>query len=185
MLLSDRERQVDHGTAAAFESFGSELLRFAARRMRDADRAEDIVQEAFLRLATESRAGRYPTNRRSWLYRVVLNLIISEARHAAIARREAGHLQRDVVVTDTPEILYLVSERDRGVGAALEVIRAEGTGQLSCSRRTATRAARSPRRSGGARPRHGRSCVAPEGASGARWPPMTRHRSSGDRWRSS
>src|SRR6476659_3022459 len=124
--LIDPDWDVDRGTAAAFESFESELLRFATRRMRDADRAEDIVQEAFLRLATESRAGRDPDNPRGWLYRVVLNLIISDARHAAIARREAGHLELDVVVTDTPEILYLVSERDRGVGAALDVIRAEG-----------------------------------------------------------
>ena len=113
------EWPVDGVTAEAFEAFGSELLRFATRRLRDADRAEDIVQEAFLRLATESRAGRDPNNPRGWLYRVVLNLIISDARHAAIARREAGHLGRDVVVTDTPEALYLVSERDRGVGAAI------------------------------------------------------------------
>ena len=120
------EWPVDGVTAEAFEAFGSELLRFATRRLRDADRAEDIVQEAFLRLATESRAGRDPNNPRGWLYRVVQNLIISDARHAAIARREAGHLGRDVVVIDTPEALYLVSERDRGVGAALDVIRAEG-----------------------------------------------------------
>ena len=86
------EWPVDGVTAEAFEAFGSELLRFATRRLRDADRAEDIVQEAFLRLATESRAGRDPNNPRGWLYRVVLNLIISDARHAAIARREAGHL---------------------------------------------------------------------------------------------
>jgi RNA polymerase sigma-70 factor, ECF subfamily len=120
------EWPVEGVTAAAFEAFGSELLRFATRRTRDADRAEDIVQEAFLRLATESRAGRDPNNPRGWLYRVILNLIITDARHAVIARREAGHLGRDVVVTDTPEVLYLVSERDRGVGAALDVIRAEG-----------------------------------------------------------
>jgi len=124
--LIDPDWDVDRGTAAAFESFESELLRFATRRMRDADRAEDIVQEAFLRLATESRAGRDPDNPRGWLYRVVLNLIISDARHAAIARREAGRLELDVVVTETPEVLYLVSERHRRVGAALEVIRAEG-----------------------------------------------------------
>jgi RNA polymerase sigma-70 factor, ECF subfamily len=126
MFLIDPDWEIDRRSAAAFESFGSELLRFAPRRMRDADRAEDVVQEAFLRLVTESRTGRDPSNPRGWLFRVVLNLIISDARHAAIARRQAGHLERDVVETETPEVLYLVSELDRRVGAALEVIRAEG-----------------------------------------------------------
>ena len=134
MLLIDPEREDDRGTAASFEAFGSELLRFATRRMRDADHAEDIVQEAFLRLATESRAGRDPNNPRGWLYRVVLDLIISDARHAAIARREVGHLERDVVVTDTPEVLYLVSERDRGVGAAPRGHPRRGTGQSRARR---------------------------------------------------
>jgi hypothetical protein len=41
----DPEWEVDRGTAAAFESFGSELLRFATRRMRDGDHAEDIVRK--------------------------------------------------------------------------------------------------------------------------------------------
>ena len=46
-------------------------------RQWDAANAEDIVQEAFLRLLTESPL---PDSPKAWLYRVVRNLAIDQAR---------------------------------------------------------------------------------------------------------
>lgn len=65
----------------------AELLAYARRMLGDEGRhAEDVVQEAYLRLAEQDAAGRRPDDDRRWLFRVVRNLALDErrrARHAA------------------------------------------------------------------------------------------------------
>ena len=78
---------MDELVAGAFTEHWSAILGAATRSTRDPEVAEDVTQEAFLRLLGEARAGRYPDNVRAWLYRASANLIISRARHAAVARR--------------------------------------------------------------------------------------------------
>ena len=56
---------------AAYDANERDLFTFALGVTRDGAAAEDIVQEAFLRLVRESRSGRFPDNARAWLYRVV------------------------------------------------------------------------------------------------------------------
>jgi RNA polymerase sigma-70 factor, ECF subfamily len=85
----------------------------------DATAAEDVVQEAFLRLAVETAAGDGPRNHRAWLHRVVLNLIISGTRHTKVATRMANRLATADVAYESPEILFLDSERHRALRAAL------------------------------------------------------------------
>ena len=68
--------------ANAFEDYHAELLSFLRRACRDDEAAEDLAQEAFLRLAREVDAGRTPEHIRAWLYRVGSNLVISRARRA-------------------------------------------------------------------------------------------------------
>lgn len=53
------------------------LLSYALRFSKDRDMAEDLVQEAFLRLHRQSEPVREP---RSWLYRTVHNLALNELR---------------------------------------------------------------------------------------------------------
>lgn len=116
--------------ADAYETYAPELRRYATARLRDVAAAEDIVQEAFVRLAVESQAWRGPRNQRAWLYRVVLNLIISGSRRAEVARRRSSHLAFDDVVSETPEMLYLDSERQRALGASLQAAGADGRRSL-------------------------------------------------------
>jgi RNA polymerase sigma-70 factor (ECF subfamily) len=66
----------------AFEAHHQELLSFLRRATRDDQTAEDLAQEAFLRLAREVDAGRTPQHLRAWLYRVASNLVVSRARRA-------------------------------------------------------------------------------------------------------
>lgn len=76
----------------AYDAHGEALRLFLVRHTRDAAAAEDLAHEAFVRLLTESAAGRPPLNVRAWLFRVGINLVASRARHHGVATRHAGAL---------------------------------------------------------------------------------------------
>jgi len=68
-----------------YEAHGTDLMLYA--RQWDADQhAEDIVQDAFIRLLKQRKC---PDNVRAWLFRVVRNCSISRARRLQ-QRRHAG-----------------------------------------------------------------------------------------------
>ena len=91
---------------AAYDANERDLFTFALGVTRDGAAAEDIVQEAFLRLVRESRAGRHPDNARAWLYRVVVNLARTRARRRAVADRWRGlFANRDVVRSPEDDIV--------------------------------------------------------------------------------
>jgi len=104
---------------AAFTAYRGELLAYARRLTRDSDVAEDIVAEAFCRLTCQVHAGRTPELIRSWLYRVVGNLVVSRARHAAVAERAEPRLVA-VGGADSPETELLDLERRSDLAAALD-----------------------------------------------------------------
>jgi len=62
-----------------FAALESPLLRYACRLVPETDMAEDVVQEAFLRLHAQFDQVRQP---RSWLYRTVHNLALNRRRQA-------------------------------------------------------------------------------------------------------
>lgn len=68
-----------------FARHHEELFRYAARFSGDRDLAEDIVQDAFLRLAESPAVD--PAAHRAWLYRVTTTIAIDAGR--ATRRREA------------------------------------------------------------------------------------------------
>jgi RNA polymerase sigma factor (sigma-70 family) len=105
----------------AYDAFAADLRRFVTARTRDVGTAEDIVQEAFVRLEIASQARRFPTNPKAWLYRVALNLVISVSRHADVGRRMACRLTSDEVV-ESPEATFMASERARELGAAMRTL---------------------------------------------------------------
>jgi len=63
-----------------FEALESPLLGYALRLLPAADAAEDVVQEAFMRLHTHFAEVHEP---RSWLYRTVHNLALNHQRKAS------------------------------------------------------------------------------------------------------
>src|SRR5512136_1445243 len=63
-----------------FQALESPLLTYALRLLPGADTAEDVVQEAFMRLHTHFAEVREP---RSWLYRTVHNLALNHQRKAS------------------------------------------------------------------------------------------------------
>lgn len=60
-----------------FETLESPLLAYALRFVSETDMAQDLVQEAFLRLHAQFEQVRTP---RSWLYRTVHNLALNHQR---------------------------------------------------------------------------------------------------------
>ena len=105
----------------AFANHADAVRRALTRCVRDPVAAEDLVQEAFIRLVVEVRAGRTPEHIGPWLHRVGYNLAMSRGRRMAVAERHAAH----VVRSDTeisPEAIALESERDAGLRAALATL---------------------------------------------------------------
>lgn len=90
------------GEASAFEAilerYEQPLLRYAARYRPGS--AQDIVQEAFLRLVQESPNLDGVLNLSAWLYRVTRNLAIDEARKEE--RMERRHQLAAVPETQPP-----------------------------------------------------------------------------------
>ena len=95
--------------STAYDSHQRALYSFALRTARDPEVAADLVQEAFLRLLGELKAGHPPDNVRAWLYRVVSNLAVSRGRHLKVAERFLHVLRRDEIVEE-PESSYLARE---------------------------------------------------------------------------
>lgn len=77
-----------------FSSWYTRLVRSVRRRLRSADDAEDVAQEAFVRLLDEA-----PRDPPAWLFGVARHLAADHARSAArrerLARREAVRLVPD------------------------------------------------------------------------------------------
>jgi RNA polymerase sigma-70 factor (ECF subfamily) len=106
---------VDGFVVAAYEAHHAEVYGFVARATRDVTAAEDLLQETYLRLTQEARAGQAPLQVRAWLYRVASNLVINRARRETTARGwRGGSGQRGGLMTaPSPEAGAM-----RGEGAA-------------------------------------------------------------------
>ena len=106
---------------ASYQRHAAAVRGVAERMTRDPELAADVTQEAFLRLFLETSAGRTPDNIGAWLYRTSANLIVSHARHAAVARRTAPRLVRLDGPTQ-PDTEVVAREQDREMRLALATL---------------------------------------------------------------
>ena len=104
--------------SAIYEAHRTELLGFLLRMTRDRAAAEDLLQETFVRLIREARAGRMPDEARAWLYRVAANAAISRSRHGAVWTRLVPRLV-DRLEPALPDREFLRTERDAELHGAL------------------------------------------------------------------
>jgi RNA polymerase sigma-70 factor (ECF subfamily) len=112
----------------SYEEHHAALFGHLLSLTRDPATAEDIAQEAFLRLTREVHEGRAPDNIGGWLHRVGDNLVVSRARHAKVVDHFAPALV-ERGVESSPEDEVVRRERDRLIHAAL--------GELSATDRAA------------------------------------------------
>jgi RNA polymerase sigma factor (sigma-70 family) len=118
--VTDADLRVDF-VMAAYDENQRRLTSFAYSLTRDADVADDLVQEAFLRLVKEHAAGREPENVTAWLFRVCANLATSRGRRGVVARRFLERPQ----ATETEvaaEVEMLRQETSEALVAALAIL---------------------------------------------------------------
>jgi RNA polymerase sigma factor (sigma-70 family) len=105
--------------AEVYRTTYGELVRYLHRKIWDAERAQDLAQEAFVRAMDHT-----PDNPRAWLFRIATNLARDEARlvlrrkkHLALLRTET-----EVGAASPPTASQLLEEGERmeAVRRALE-----------------------------------------------------------------
>lgn len=109
----------------SFEKVVSEyeavLLRYAARILQDYDAAQDVVQDAFIRLFRNWQEELRPSPQvSSWLYRVVHNCAVDHLRK--VSRRRLLHLRHsaersDIVPPDRGDAFRLSEAAEHAVTA--------------------------------------------------------------------
>lgn len=105
--------------AAAYAAYRDRLFATVLRSTRDAEVADDIVQEAFLELVRATQAGTVPDNQVAWLHRVAMNRVIDWSRRRA---RWAGHVPCEEGLDDGPEAAAIAREEHRALRAALDTM---------------------------------------------------------------
>lgn len=103
---------------AAFTDHRGALVRRLTAITREADVAEDLAQEAFLRLAREVEARRCPDDVGAWLFRVGSNLAMSRGRHLQVVDRREGLLPKPAE-PPSPEHVVVAGELTIAVGTVL------------------------------------------------------------------
>ena len=79
--MCEDEQQVD--LAATFTAYRNQLHQLAAKILRNSDRAEDVVQDAYLKII-EVKAVLVVKQPVAYIFRVVRNLAIDHYRHASL-----------------------------------------------------------------------------------------------------
>jgi RNA polymerase sigma-70 factor (ECF subfamily) len=90
---------VEKKVTEAFVALREPVYRYVQTILRSDADAEEITQEAFIRLLRELRRGRPVENVRSWVFRVAHNLAIDEVRRP--------HFQADCLALDDPALQKL------------------------------------------------------------------------------
>ena len=113
-----------------FHREGRSLVRLARLFVDDRDAAEDIVQEAFLRLARHSRRIKSLDRAPAYLRSIVLNLARDHNRRGLVSLRHHATVGREVDVAEDSTADQLVrSEEHQGV---LDAVRRLPARQRDC-----------------------------------------------------
>lgn len=115
--------------AAIYEARRGEVYAFLLRMTHDPDEADDLVQETFIKLVREARAGRMPDEVRAWLYKVAANAAISRKRRSATWGRLVPRLL-DRGEPERPEGEVVRHERDAAVLRVLDRLGPEARAAL-------------------------------------------------------
>jgi RNA polymerase sigma-70 factor, ECF subfamily len=90
-------RAAQKGDERAFEAlvrlYDQNVLRLAYNLLRSAEDANDIYQEAYLRVYRNLHAFRFDCSFQTWLYRIVTNLCLDTLRKRRVRKEESGTVE--------------------------------------------------------------------------------------------
>ncbi len=115
--------------AGVYEERRGEVYGYLLRLTHDPQAAEDLLQDTFVRLIGEARAGKMPHDVRPWLYQVATNGAIDRGRRGARLARLLPRLW-DRTEPDPPEQQALRAERDAELRVALTRVEAHARAAL-------------------------------------------------------
>lgn len=106
---SELIRSAQKGDQEAFEELvrlhDQNVLRLAFNLLRSAEDANDIYQEAFLRVYKNLHAFRFDCSFHTWLYRIVTNLCLDALRKRRVRREEDSIVETSEGVVDRMDTL--------------------------------------------------------------------------------
>lgn len=126
---------VDEALVEAYELHREPLRRWLAARTRDDDLAEELTQEAFIRLMRTLRGGAEIESTRAWLFHAGANLLVSHVRHVRVAGRFVPDtpafeaLSAEAVVVANEQMEHLRRVLDRLSPDDRQLLIAAGTGE--------------------------------------------------------
>jgi RNA polymerase sigma-70 factor (ECF subfamily) len=115
---------MDTQAVEAMEANRPSLERYVRSLVRDADEAEDVVQETHVRLLLAARSDGLPDSPAAWMARVAHNLVVSSARRRQTGERHADRLVASDAVRSTEDVIVR-RERDAEVFRALAAARSD------------------------------------------------------------
>jgi RNA polymerase sigma-70 factor, ECF subfamily len=120
--LSPPSRSEPLGAEAVWRDFHTRLLGFIARRVRDRDSAEDILQDVMLRIHRHAGELERSSAVGAWVHQITRNAIADHYRRASGRRERPSGIdvdrQQQLVLEDAPEELR--SELAACLGPLLE-----------------------------------------------------------------
>ena len=100
-------RAAQHGDQRAFENlvrlYDQNVLRMALNLLRSPEDANDVYQEAFLRVYKNLHTFRFDCSFHTWLYRIVTNLCLDALRKRKVRREEPGAVETSDGIVDRME----------------------------------------------------------------------------------
>jgi RNA polymerase sigma-70 factor, ECF subfamily len=102
--------------AQVYGSTYEDLVRFLYRKVWDADRAQDLAQETFVRCLREAPGERNITNARAFVFTIANNLARDEAR-TVLRRRKHLVLLKNETVTQSETDAAAEIDRERRIAA--------------------------------------------------------------------
>ncbi|MBT9333107.1 RNA polymerase sigma factor [Paracidobacterium acidisoli] len=135
LSLSERKDSVtQRQILELYDAYNLSLYSYLRSLGVSADKAEDVIQETFLRLVHHLRDDREQENLRAWLYQVAHNLAmdIHRASNRSFSNTDWGEAIADEPVDphSNPEWQYLQKEELKRVKAAIQQLTPQQRGSL-------------------------------------------------------
>src|SRR5687768_17748054 len=104
-----------------YDRFNARLFTFLVRLSRDRDRAQDLLEETWLRLVAHADRLRPDTSLGPWLFTVARNLYLSECRARVLEQSDAD-IMAQVSPAPSPFEEAAANESQRRLEAALALL---------------------------------------------------------------